>query len=123
MHRYAQMAAATVLILFFGGAGVAKLINPEMFYDQFARFGLPDWFVLVTGAVELLAAALMAFFNDLRRRLGAVMVAATMAVATSLHLAHDPLPMAAPAFLLMLLAGYLALVPPAQRGEQRRTAA
>lgn len=111
MKRYALIAAVTVLALVFGASGLAKLINPKMFQDQFAQFGLPTLFVFVTAAVELLGAAMIAFFNDARRRSGAAMLAVTMAVATSLHLVHDPLPMALPAFALMLLAGTVALVP------------
>lgn len=118
MKRYGQIAAITVLALAFGAVGLAKLTNPAMFQDQFAGFGLPNWFVFVTGAVELLAAALIASFNEVRRRFGAAMLAVTMAVATSLHVIHDPLAMALPAFALMLLAGYVALVPLCKGAKQ-----
>jgi hypothetical protein len=117
------MAIITFLLLVFIAAGLAKLINPAMFHDQFARFGLPEWFVLVTGATELVAAALIASFNDVRRRLGGAMLAVTMAVATALHVLHDPLPMAVPAFLLMLLAAYVALVALAKSAKTRPVSA
>ena len=120
MQRHAQIAAITVLLLAFVAAGVAKLINPALVYDQFARFGLPMWFVTVTGVVELIAAGLIASFNDARRRLGGAMLATTMAVATVLHVVHDPLATAIPALVLMLLAAYGAIVPLTKRADPRQ---
>lgn len=111
MKRYVQIVAIALLALTFAAAAIAKLANPPMFQEQFARFSLPEWFVFVTAAVELVGAALVASFNDLRRRIGAALLTITMAVAASLHVIHDPLAMAGPAFLLMLLAGYVTLVP------------
>lgn len=111
MKRYARIAAITMLALVFGGSGLVKLINPGIFEEQFARFGLPTWFVFVTGAVELSGATLIAFFDGARRRSGAAILAVTMAVATTLHLIHDPLRMALPAFVLLTLTGMIALVP------------
>lgn len=111
MKKFGWRAAKVALALIFGAAGFAKLVNPGMFEDQFARFGLPVWFVLATGAVELLGAALIGFFDDPYRRSGAALLALAMAVATSLHLIHDPLALALPAFALMLLSAYVALAP------------
>ena len=112
MKRYMRRAAIVALVLLFGAAGLAKLIDPASFGEQFAHLGLPDWWIPVTGAVELLGAALIALFQQTPRRVGAAMLAATMAVATALHLVHDPIALAWPAMALMLLAGYLALIPP-----------
>ncbi len=109
--RYMQIGMLAVLVVAFGAAGLGKLFNAAMFEEQFAHFGLPEWFVYVTGMVELLGAALVASFNHVRRRLGAVMLSITMAVATLLHLLHDPLALAVPAFALMLIAGGVALLP------------
>lgn len=100
-----------VLVLLFTGAGVAKLLDPASFKDQFVRFGLPEWWIPVTAAVELLGAALIALFNGVPPRLGAALLAATMAVATGLHLLNDPAALALPAFALMLLAAYAAAGP------------
>jgi uncharacterized membrane protein YphA (DoxX/SURF4 family) len=111
MKRFAQIGAIISLALIFAGSGLVKLINPAMFEVQFAKFGLPAWFVFATGAVELSGAALIAFFKGALRRFGAAMLAVTMAVATSLHLIHDPLGMALPAFVLLALSGTVALIP------------
>ena len=111
MRRYIRMAAIGMLVLAFGAAGLAKLVDPASFREQFAHFGLPGWWVQLTGAVELLGAGLIALFSRAPRRFGAAILAATMAVATGLHLLHDPIALALPASALMLLAGYVALVP------------
>lgn len=109
--RYLQIGVLVLLVLAFAASGLAKLIDPAPFHEQFSRFGLPAWFVVLTGAVELSGALLLASFGGGRRRLGAGLLAVTMAVAGSLHLIHDPLALALPALLLMLLAGWSALVP------------
>lgn len=111
MKRYAQIAVLALLVGVFAVAGIAKLVSPAIFQAQFAHFGLPDWFVYATGAVELSGAALIASFNETRRRVGSGLVATTMAVGSLLHLQHDPFPLAVPALALMLLAGWTALAP------------
>lgn len=110
MKRYIRIAAIVALVLAFAAAGVGKLIDPASFREQFAHFGLPGWWVPVTGAVELLGAALIALSSRAPRRFGAAMLAATMAAATALHLLHDPIALALPASALMLLAGYVASI-------------
>ena len=109
MKRYGRIAAIVVLVLVFGSAGLFKLVNAAAFGEQFAHLGLPEWWVPVTGVVELLGAALIALFKGLPRRFGAALLAATMAMATGLHLLHDPVALALPASALLLLAGYVAL--------------
>ena len=104
------------LVAVFGAAGLGKLVSAALFREQFTHFGLPGWWVYLTGAVELLGAALIALFKPALRRIGAALLAATMAVATALHLLHDPIALALPAAALMLLSGYVALTP---RDESR----
>ncbi len=111
MKRLTQITARIVLVLAFGASGLAKLLAPAMFAEMFAHLELPLWFILVTGSVEILGAALIASFKESPSRLGAGLLAATMAVATALHLVHDPAPMALPATALLLLAAWVALDP------------
>lgn len=111
MKRYVRSAAIVALVLVFGAAGVTKLVAAGLFHEQFAHFGLPAWWVQVTGAVELAGAALIALPKPAFRRSGAMLLAATMAVAAGLHLVHDPIALALPAVALMLLAGYVATMP------------
>ncbi len=110
MKRYVRMVAIVALVLVFGAAGLTKLAAAALFHEQFAHFGLPEWWVPVTGVVELLGAALIALPKLASRRFGAMLLAATMAVATLLHLLHDPMALALPAAALMLLAGYVAMM-------------
>jgi hypothetical protein len=118
MKRYMNFAAVGVLVLIFGGAGLAKISVGASFADQFAHFGLPAWWIYLTGAVELTGAALIAIPKHVTRRFGAALLAATMAVATMLHLLNDPAAMALPAFSLMLLAGFVAWKPQAAAAPQ-----
>lgn len=119
--RYLQIGVLAILVAAFAAAGLGKLINPALFHEQFARFGLPDWFVYLTGAIEVSGAALLASFNAALRRLGAGMLAVTMAAAGTLHLLHDPLALALPALILMSLAVWAALVP-LRKGVARQPA-
>lgn len=118
MERYLRIGAVVALVLAFGASGIAKLVDPAAFRVQFVHFGLPEWWVTVTAAVELLGAALVALPGQKLRRAGAALLAATMAVATALHLLHDPAAQAVPAALLMLLAGFVALDPPGKGGAR-----
>lgn len=111
MLRYIQIAGISLIVVILGGAGLAKLIQPGQFVEQFAGLGLPAWFVKVTGAVELVGAALVSSFNAKRRRYGGLILCATMATAAFLHLIHDPAPLAVPALLLMSLAAWVAFMP------------
>ena len=111
MKRYVRVATVVVLVLVFGAAGVAKLASAASFEEQFAHFGLPNGWVYLTGAVELLGAALVAFPIQALRKVGAALLAATIAVATALHLLNDPVALALPAFVLMLLAAYVSFTP------------
>lgn len=119
--RYLQIGVIALLVVTFAAAGLAKFVAADMFHEQFARFGLPEWIVYLTGAVELSGTALLASFNAAHRLFGAGMLAATMAVAGTLHLLHDPFALALPAFALMLIAGWVALVP-LRKGRGREPA-
>jgi hypothetical protein len=109
--RYLQIGVLAILVAAFAAAGLGKLIDAATFHEQFARFGLPEGFVYLTGAIELSGAALLASFNAALRRLGAGMLAVTTAAAATLHLLHDPAALALPALILMALAAWTALVP------------
>jgi hypothetical protein len=109
--RYLQISALAILVAAFAAAGLGKLIDPAMFHDQFLRFGLPVWFVYLTGTIEVSGAALLASFNAGLRRVGAGVLAVTMAAAATLHLLHDPFALALPALILLALSAWTALVP------------
>lgn len=115
MIRYFQIVGISVLVVVLGGAGLAKLLQPDMFVEQFAGFGLPAWFVYFTGCVEVIGAGLVSSFNATRRRYGGALLCATMASAALLHAIHDPFVAALPALGLMALAAWVAFVPLRQK--------
>lgn len=51
---------AWLLALAFLGAGVVNAAGPAVIRDGFVRWGYPRWWNLVTGGLEVLAAALIA---------------------------------------------------------------
>ncbi len=111
MKRSMQISAIALLVLVFAASGLAKLAYAASFQEQFAHFGLPGWMIVVTAILEVTGAGLITLSIRGLRRFGAVMLAATMAVATALHLLHDPIALALPAAALMLLALYVASIP------------
>jgi len=48
-----------LLGLMFIMAGVTKIVGQKMHVDNFAKWGLPQWFRVVTGLIELVAGAAM----------------------------------------------------------------
>lgn len=51
--------AAALLVLVFLLSGGTKLAGSQMHIDNFLRWGYPDWFRLVVGTVEVVAAVLL----------------------------------------------------------------
>jgi putative oxidoreductase len=109
-------APQLLLGLVFLGAGGQKLKGTDTMVDQFARFRYPQWFRVVTGAVEVAGAVGM--LAGLRRPalvpVAGALLAATMVGAVASHVrAGDPASaMARPAVLLATAA---AVARPARR--------
>ena len=51
---------ASLLALAFLGAGVVNAVNSASIKEDFVRWGYPGWWNLLTGGLELLAAAFIA---------------------------------------------------------------
>ena len=78
-----------LLALAFLAAGGTKLSGAEQMVQNFARMGLPTWFLYVTGAIEVLAAVLILIPKT--RAFGAALLVPTMIGAALAHLsAGDP---------------------------------
>ncbi len=94
-----------LLTAVFVVAAAMKFSAVEFEVSGFARFGYPPWFMYAVGAAQLLGAVLLWGRGTVAA--GALLLAAVMAGAVASHLrAGDPLPMALPALvLLVLLAG------------------
>ena len=77
--------AIWLLVVAFIGAGLFNAIGTSATKDDFARWGYPRWWCRVTGGVEIVAAALIAFpaGRSIGIALGAVIIA--VAVVTILR--------------------------------------
>ncbi|QCB43256.1 hypothetical protein E5673_14330 [Sphingomonas sp. PAMC26645] len=77
--------AAWLLVVAFVGAGLFNAIGRRATQDDFARWGYPRWWCRVTGGVEIVAAALIAFpaGRSIGMALGAMIIA--VAVVTILR--------------------------------------
>ncbi|MEH3148242.1 MAG: DoxX family protein [Methylobacterium frigidaeris] len=99
-----QVLRGVLTALFVVAAGM-KFAATEFEVSGFTRFGYPLWFMYAVGAAQLLGAVLLWCRGMVAP--GALLLTAVMAGAAMSHLrAGDPLPMALPALvLLVLLAG------------------
>src|SRR5262245_11968180 len=91
-----------LLSLAFAAGGIPKLLARPPFPEHFANdFGLPLWFLYVTGACELGGAILLAIPRTCP--LWAVILACTMPAAVLTHLTHHDAANSGPAAVLLVL--------------------
>jgi uncharacterized membrane protein YphA (DoxX/SURF4 family) len=95
-----------ILAFMFLFAGGFKLSGAQTAIDNFAKWGYPDWFRIVTGLIEVTAAVLVLLPRT--SFYGAALIVATMVGAVLTHVTHAetgniPLPL-----LLFVLAAILA---------------
>lgn len=105
MSKPAHLAVwvLSVLLAFvFLMAGAPKLLGVQGHVRAFARWGYPDWFRLVVGAVEVVSAVLLLIPR--LAFLGAVGIAVIMAGATYTHVVRVPEEASRAPFTLTLLA-------------------
>jgi|GEM_PF-1718498 len=101
----------TVVILLTGMflmAGSGKLMSGQMYLDNFARWGLPLWFLAVTGIVEV-AGALLILIPRLRFY-GAVLLEGTMVGALLIHIVFAEYGALIMPLVLLTFASYLAVI-------------
>jgi len=91
-----------LLTLAFIGAGGAKLAGVPGIVAVFDRFGLPQWFIYVTAAVEILGAIGLHFRKSIVGLFAPVLLTITMAIGAGFHFFYDTPPEAVPAILLAL---------------------
>jgi uncharacterized membrane protein YphA (DoxX/SURF4 family) len=92
---------AILLALPFLGSGVAKLTSQPMMLAEFAKLGLPVWFLYVTGAIEVVSAVLLLIPRA--TLVGAGLIVCVMVGALIAHLTHGQAAMiGAPVGLLIL---------------------
>ena len=94
---------AILLCIAFLGAGAAKLTAQPMMTMEFAAFGYPQWFMYVTGFIEIVSAILVVVPRT--SRIGAGLLTCVMVGAIFSHLTHGQAGMiGAPVVLLALAA-------------------
>jgi len=96
---------AVLLALAFLGAGAAKLTSQPMMVAQFALFGLPSWFLYVTGAIEFVSAILLLIPRT--TVVGAGLITCVMIGALIAHLTHGQAAMIGAPLGLLILAAIL----------------
>jgi putative oxidoreductase len=100
--RIAIWVVSVLLAFVFLMAGIPKLLGVEAHVRHFARWGYPDWFRVVVGAVETASAILLLIPRF--ASLGAVGIATIMAGATYTHVIRVPEEASRAPFTLSLLA-------------------
>lgn len=109
-----------LLGLVFLGSGGSKLAGSADMVDDFDRFHYPQWFRVVTGAVEVSGALglLLGLFRPALAPLAGLLLGATMTGALATHAkVKDPNDKFAPPTLLLIL---VALVSVARQREFHR---
>ncbi len=94
-----------LLALAFLGAGAAKLTGQPMMSQEFTIFGLPLWFMYLTGTLEVIAAVLVLIPRF--AAVGAGLIVCIMVGALFFHLSHGQLKMIGAPVVLLALAAVL----------------
>lgn len=97
-----------VIALVFLGAGSAKFVGADSVVRQFDHFGLPHWFMLLTGAIEMSGATMLLFRGWRLRAFAAGSLAMTMTCGAVFHLIFDPPTAALPAAILAAITAFVA---------------
>ena len=97
-----------ILAALFFLTGGAKLAAAEPMVANFEAFGLPLWFLFITGAVEVAAAALLLFRRT--RFYGAAALVATMIGGVLVHVLGNDAAGSGPAAILGMLTAIVAWV-------------
>lgn len=81
-----------VLVVFFIYMGTQNLTGNEKMIADFARWGYPEWFRVLTALIQILGAVLM--LSPATSFYGAALLSFVLVGAIGTHLMHDPLPTA-----------------------------
>jgi len=90
-----------LLALAFFGASLSKLTSQPMMVHEFEVFGLPLWFMFLTGALELVGAVLV--LGPRTAYLGAALLSCIMVGALVAHVTHGQAAMIGAPFVLLIL--------------------
>jgi uncharacterized membrane protein YphA (DoxX/SURF4 family) len=102
LKTYLVLAGCYILSLVFFLAGGSKLMGLEMHIANFGHWGLPIWFLYVTGIVEVSGAILLLFKKS--RFYGAFLIFGSMVGAHIIHITFAEYMMLPVPFVLLVLA-------------------
>jgi len=102
VQKIATWTLSILLAFAFLGAGLAKVTAQPMMVQEFSLFGYPQWFMYVTGALELLGAILVLIPRT--ASIGAGVVVCIMIGALFSHLTHGQAGMVVGPLVLLLMA-------------------
>jgi putative oxidoreductase len=102
---YRLVVAMILAALYVGGGGVGKLAGVPYLHSSFPVLGLPPWFGYFIGVCEVLGS--IALFIRPLSALAALGIGIIMVGATYYHARYTPIVLAAPAFILIFLCGYI----------------
>jgi putative oxidoreductase len=105
IRTYPLWIAITLVVLYVGAGGIAKLAGVPYVHSSFPKLGLPVWFGYFIGVCEVLGC--IALFIRPLRALAALGIAVIMVGATYYHAVYTPVFQAAPAFVLLILTSYI----------------
>ncbi|MGV1789575.1 hypothetical protein GR212_10745 [Rhizobium lusitanum] len=95
------------LIVAFAGAGIVNAIGAAGARNEFARWGYPRWWNILTGGLEIASAVLIAF--PVSRIVGVVLGAVIIAAALSTVLRHREYAHLAPLSVFVTLIALVAI--------------
>ena len=96
-----------LVALAFAGAAISKLAGSDMMIETFARWGLPTWFMYLTGVVEVIG--VVALMVPRVSGLGALWLGVEMVVGVGVHWTNSEfVPRSIPAIVLIVLLAFIA---------------
>jgi putative oxidoreductase len=104
-NDHATWIAISLVALYVGAAGIAKLAGVPYVHSSFPKLGLPAWFGYFIGVCEVLGP--IGLFIRPLSAIAAVGIGIIMICATYYHAAYTPAIQAAPAFVLGILCAYI----------------
>ncbi len=97
----------SLLGLLFTAAGTTKLLGLPWQVENFARWGFPNWFMYVTGAVEVVGGLLLLVPRT--RAFGVALMLPTMICAVLTHIQAGEAPRAIPATVFLVVLSLIAI--------------
>ena len=106
-RNIATWVVTVIMALAFLGAGFAKVSGDEMMVEAFTMMGLPDWFRIAIGSLELVGGVLL--LVPAMTGTSAFGLSIIMLGAIACHVIYTPISQAVPAVVLFALLTYVYL--------------